>query len=205
MEKVTFHFKNEYKEGDITKGKNLIIFEIAKRYVSNFLDLEIQDLNAGNEIKILAIESNNEVLIDLPELDFPVKLVGKVDRVDAYNKTTRIIDYKTGRVEQSHLEIVNWQDLTTDYKKYSKSFQVLAYAYMMYLMGHIKLPVQAGIISFKNLNEGVLQFTKKDKMGHGADKNSLITKEIIDNFEIELKKLILEICNTNVPFTEKEV
>ena len=204
-EKVAFHFKNEYKEGDITKGKNLIVFEIAKRYVSNFLDLEIQDLNAGNEIKILAIESNNEVLIDLPELDFPVKLVGKVDRVDAYNKTTRIIDYKTGRVEQSHLEIVNWQDLTTDYKKYSKSFQVLAYAYMMYLMGHIKLPVQAGIISFKNLNEGVLQFTKKDKMGNGADKNSLITKEIIDNFEIELKKLVLEICNPNIAFTEKEV
>ena len=41
-EKVTYHFQKEYKEGDITKGKNLIIFEIAKRYVSNFLDLEIK-------------------------------------------------------------------------------------------------------------------------------------------------------------------
>ncbi|MFG6685180.1 PD-(D/E)XK nuclease family protein [Mariniflexile sp. HNIBRBA6329] len=204
-EKVSFHFKNEYKEGDITKGKNLIVFEIAKRYVSNFLDLEIQDLNAGNQIKIVAIEANNEVLVNFPELDFPVKLVGKVDRVDEYNGTLRIIDYKTGRVDQSHIEIVDWEAITTDYKKYSKSFQVLTYAYMMYLMGHIKLPVEAGIISFKNLNAGVLKFAKKDKSGNGAKKDFLITKETIANFEVELKKLILEICNPNIPFIEKDV
>src|SRR5690606_29451599 len=41
---VSNHFKKVYKEGDITKGKNLIIYEIAKRYVSNFLDLEIAEL-----------------------------------------------------------------------------------------------------------------------------------------------------------------
>ncbi|WP_445737928.1 PD-(D/E)XK nuclease family protein [Mariniflexile sp.] len=204
-EKVSFHFKNEYKEGDITKGKNLIIFEIAKRYVSNFLDLEIKDLNEGNQIKILAVEANSEVIVDIPELDFPIKLVGKVDRVDAYNGTTRIIDYKTGKVEQSHVEIVDWEDLTTDYKKYSKSFQVLAYAFMMQLQGTMKMPVEAGIISFKNLSAGFLKFSKKDKNGNGAKKDSLITQETLDDFEIELKHLILEICNPNIPFEEKEV
>ncbi|MCH4552280.1 PD-(D/E)XK nuclease family protein [Aestuariibaculum lutulentum] len=205
-ERVTFHFKNEYKEGDITKGKNLIIYEIAKRYVSNFLDFEIKDLKAGNEIKIIAIEADNKVEItDIPKLDFPVKLVGKVDRVDQYNGITRIIDYKTGRVDQNQVEIVNWEDLTTDYKKYSKSFQVLTYAYMMQLMNQINLPVEAGIISFKNLSAGVLKFAKKDKSGYGAKKEVLITQETIDNFKIELKNLILEICNPNIPFTEKDV
>ncbi len=204
-QKVTFHFKNEYKEGDITKGKNLIVFEIAKRYVSNFLDFEIRDLKAGNQIKIRAIEANNEVLFDIPELDFPVKLVGKVDRVDEYNGMTRIIDYKTGRVEQAQVEIVNWEDITTDYKKYSKPFQILAYAYMMHEMKVIKLPVEAGIISFKNLDAGFLGFAKKDKAGNGAKKDFLITYETIDAFKVELKQLILEICNPNIPFTEKEI
>ncbi|WP_246124808.1 PD-(D/E)XK nuclease family protein [Algibacter pacificus] len=204
-EKVTFHFKNEFKEGDITKGKNLIIYEIAKRYVSNFLNLEIEDLKAGNEIKIIAIESNNNVLIEIPELDFPVKLTGKVDRVDEYNGVTRIVDYKTGRVDSGKVEIVNWEDLTTDYTKYSKSFQVLTYAYMMLLSNEITLPVEAGIISFKNLKAGFLKFSKKDKSGNGAKKDSLITQDTLDNFYIELKTLILEICNPNIPFTEKEV
>ncbi|HEX9600439.1 MAG TPA: PD-(D/E)XK nuclease family protein, partial [Mariniflexile sp.] len=204
-QKVSFHFKNEYKEGDITKGKNLIVFEIAKRYVSNFLDLEIQDLKAGNQIKICAIEADNEVMIAIPELGFPVKLVGKVDRVDEYNGITRIIDYKTGRVEQNQVEIVNWEEITTDYKKYSKPFQILMYAYMMHLMGAINLPIEAGIISFKNLNAGFLKFAKKDKSGYGAKKDFLITNETITNFKVELKQLILEICNPNIPFTEKEV
>lgn len=202
---VTHHFTDTYKEGDITKGKNLIIFEIAKRYVSNFLDLEIKDLKAGNQIKIIAIEANNKVIIDIPELDFPVTITGKVDRVDEYNGMTRIVDYKTGRVEQNSVEIVDWEAITTDYSKYSKSFQVLTYTYMMHLSNQIQLPVEAGIISFKNLSKGFLKFSKKDKAGTYAKKDALITQETIDYFSKELKQLVLEICNPNIPFTEKEV
>ena len=202
--KVTFHFKNEYKEGDITKGKNLIIFEIAKRYVSNFLDLEIKDLKAGNQIKIIAIEANNDISIDVPELNFPIRLTGKVYRIDEYNSVTRIIDYKTGSVQQNQVEIVNWEDIISDYKKYSKSFQVLSYAYMMQKADTIKLPIEAGIISFKNLNSGFLKFGKKEST-YSRTKDVSITKETLSSFETELRKLIIEICNPDIDFTEKEV
>ena len=203
--RVSFHFKKEYKEGDITKGKNLIIFEIAKRYVSNFLDLEIKTLNSGNEIKIIAIEADNDILINIPELDFPVRIKGKVDRVDQCNGITRIIDYKTGSVQQNQVEIINWEDLNTDYKKYSKSFQVLTYAYMMHQSKEISLPIEAGIISFKNLSSGFLKFTKKDKPGGYAKKDILISQETIDHFYVELKNTILEICNPSIDFIEKEI
>ena len=202
---VTYHFKNEYKEGDITKGKNLIIFEIAKRYVSNFLDLEIKALKAGDKIKIIAIEANNDIEINIPELDYPIRVRGKVDRVDECNGVTRIIDYKTGNVQGNQVEIVNWEDITTDYKKYSKSFQILTYAYMMKQSQKINLPIEAGIISFKNLKEGFLKFAKKDKSGSYAKKDTLITDDTLVAFEIELKRLILEICNQKIDFTEKEV
>ncbi len=205
QEAVTNHFKKVYKEGDITRGKNLIIFEIAKRYVSNFLDLEIEDLKAGNQIKITAIEANNAVLINIPELDFPVRLTGKVDRVDEYNGVTRIIDYKTGNVQQNQVEVVDWENITTDFDAYSKSFQVLCYAYMMHVSSDIKLPVEAGIISFKNLSAGFLKFAKKDKSGHGAKKDFLITQDTLDRFHMELKRLILEICNPTIDFTEKDL
>ena len=201
---VSHHFKNEYKEGDISKGKNLIIFEIAKRYVSNFLDLEIKALNAGDAIKIIAIEADNHITIEIDELEFPIKIKGKVDRVDTCNGITRIIDYKTGSVKQNQVEIVNWEDISTDYKKYSKSFQILTYAYMMQKSHMIDLPVEAGIISFKNLKEGFLKFAKKES-AFSRTKNALITDDTLIDFELELKKLILEICNPNINFTEKEV
>lgn len=202
---VIQHFKKAYKDGDVSMGKNLIISEIAQRYVANFLNSEIESLANGNSIKILAIEANNHVSISIPELDFPVNLTGKVDRVDELNGVTRIIDYKTGRVDSGKVEIVNWEDMTTDYTKYSKSFQVLTYAYMMYLKQDIELPVEGGIISFKNLNAGFLKFSKKDRLGNGATKDSLISIDTLDNYVEALKKLILEICNPEIDFIENKL
>jgi len=202
---VTHHFKSVYKEGNITKGKNLIVFEIAKRYISNFLDLEISDIKAGNQIKIINIEADSSISIDIPELGFPIKINGKVDRVDEYNGMTRIIDYKTGKVLQNEVEIVNWEDITSDYKKYSKSFQILTYALMMLESNQIELPIEAGILSFKNLKSGFLKFSQKDKAGAYAKKNNIITSDTIDNFREQLINLIKEICNPDIPFTEKEI
>ncbi|RKE98732.1 PD-(D/E)XK nuclease family protein [Ichthyenterobacterium magnum] len=201
---VMFHFKNEYKEGDITKGKNLIIFEIAKHYISNFLNLEIESLTKENEIKIIAIETENNVQINIEELNFKVNLTGKVDRVDEFNGVTRIIDYKTGRVDQGKVEVVDWKNITQDYDKYSKSFQVLMYAYMMFRSKMVTLPLEAGIISFKNLNSGFLRFAKKESQ-YTRTKEQLITEDTLGAFEKELKKLIIEICNPEINFIEKEL
>lgn len=201
---ITKHFKDIYKKGDITTGKNLIIFEIAKRYVTNFLNSEIELLNDGNKLKIIAIEVDNAVSISIPELNFPVTLKGKVDRVDELNGTTRVIDYKSGKVEQNKVEIVDWEDLNTDYNKYSKSFQVLCYAYMMHQQNRITLPIEGGIISFKNMKEGFLKFGKKES-SKSRSKNQLIAEDTLNAFEIQLKNLILEICNLDVDFIEKEL
>jgi ATP-dependent helicase/nuclease subunit B len=201
---VTKHFKDLYKDGDFTKGKNLIIFEIAQRYILNFITTEIQSLKKGHHIKIIAIEADEKIEINIEGLNFPIKLTGKVDRIDQFNGITRVIDYKSGKVEQNKVEIVNWEDLTTDYDKYSKSFQILCYAYMMHQKKHITLPIEAGIISFKNLNAGYLKFGKKTST-HSRSRDQLITEETINKFETELKKLIIEICNPNIDFIEKEL
>lgn len=202
---VTSHFKNVYRERTIKEGKNLIIYEISKRYISNFLNMEIKSLMEGNTIKILEVEAELRVPIDISELEFPVILTGKVDRLDKFNDVYRIIDYKTGKVEQKKVEIVNWEDLTSDYTKYSKAFQVLMYAYMMQHKEPISTPVEAGIISFKNLNSGFLRFAKKDRSGAHAKKETQISEDIMESFSMELKNLIIEICNPKIPFTEKEI
>jgi hypothetical protein len=201
---VSHHFKNEYKQGDITKGKNLIIYRIAQHYISNFLALESTALKEGHTIKIIAIETKNEIPIEISGLDFPIMLTGKIDRVDSFDGITRIIDYKSGRVDQNKIEIVKWEDLTSDYDKYSKSFQVLLYTYMLYKQKKIELPVEAGIISFKKLSSGFLKFGKKEGE-RSRTKDNKITEDTLIAFEFELKKLILEICNPDINFLEKEI
>ncbi|WP_235906040.1 PD-(D/E)XK nuclease family protein [Patiriisocius marinistellae] len=198
---VTKQFKKTFEGGDFTKGKNLLIFEVAKKYVSNFIDFEIKDIQAGNEIMIIQLEEKLKAPIIVPELDFPIYIGGKVDRVDSYNGTLRIIDYKTGKVNQGDIEIINWEDLTDDYS-YSKAFQVLAYA-LMYNHKKTITNTEAGIISFKNLGAGFLKFGTKEKSR--GPKNQVITQEILTLFEEQLVSLITEICNPNNPFIEKEL
>ncbi|MEO6346800.1 MAG: PD-(D/E)XK nuclease family protein [Aquaticitalea sp.] len=203
---VEMHFKSHYREGDIKKGKNLIIFEIAKRYLHNFLNTEIESIREGNCIKIIDVEREIKISIEIPELNFPVFLKGTVDRIDESNGVRRIIDYKTGRVEQNKVELVNWEDLTTDYDRYSKSFQVLTYAFMLNEIEPFQQAVEGGIISFKNLQgDPFLRFTKKDKAGRGADKDQQISQQTLDDFAIQLKNLILEICNPTIDFVEKTI
>ncbi|QNJ97560.1 PD-(D/E)XK nuclease family protein [Constantimarinum furrinae] len=198
---ITVQFKKTFKGGTFLIGKNLIIFEVAKRYVQNLIDMEIGELKAGNSIKILKIESDLRIEIPIPQLDFPVNLRGKVDRVDEYNGVLRIIDYKTGSVTQGDLEIVDWESLNTDYK-YSKAFQVLAYALMM--DGELNVhEANAGIISFKNLKNGFLKFATKPS-SHSRTKNYEINAEVLQRFKNELRKLIMEICDDEKPFIEKE-
>ena len=198
-------FQLEFKKGDITRGKNLIIYNIAKRYVVNFLKQELKLITESNEVIIRHIESDLHTKIKVPGLEFPIHIAGKVDRIDEVDGTIRIIDYKTGKVDQGKVEIIDWEDITTDYTKYSKPFQILMYAYMIQSEKQFSKPIEAGIISFKNLSAGFLKFSKKDKAGRGAKKDSVITQETFDNFLIELHQLMNEICNLNIPFTEKEV
>jgi len=201
-EEVTSQFKKTFRGGTFSTGKNLIVFEVAKRYISNFIDREIADIQGGNIIKIIKIESDLTLEIPIQKLDFPVNIHGKVDRVDEYNGQLRIIDYKTGLVNQGDVEIIDWEALNQDYK-FSKAFQILTYALMM----NKEMPInnaEAGIISFKNLSSGFLKFGVKEKAG-SRNKLQLVNDETLETFTVELKKLICEICDPAIPFIEKEI
>ena len=50
---------------------------------------------------------------------------------------------------------------------------------------------------------GFLKFSKEERLGNGARKDSLITLDILKDVEKELKKLLLEIYNPNENFIEK--
>lgn len=194
---ITKQFREQFKKGDITKGKNFLIYHVAKRYVVNFLNLELETLNKHKEVIIRKIETDFKIPITIKNSKTPIFITGKVDRIDEIDGQLRIIDYKTGKVTASELSLTNWDTLTQDYKKHSKAFQVLSYAYMMNHIHPITQPLEAGIISFKNIQSGFIPFKEK--------KDSLVTQDTLKQFEIQLQNLIEEICNLEIPFTEKEV
>ncbi len=198
---VKKHFARSYADTSFLRGKNLIAYNVIIRYIEHFIEREIAQ-SEGHRIKILGLEEKMELTMNIPELPFPVKLKGKLDRIDEKDGELRIIDYKSGKVMANQVEIFDWSVITEDYK-YSKAFQLLCYALMFNDSAKLS-QLEAGIVSFKNLNAGLLNFaTKESKNSRRKDK--VISQEILSKFTMELKSLVLEICNPNVPFIEKEV
>ncbi len=202
-------FNKEFKKGDISKGKNLIIFSVAKQYIYNFLKEEIKQIQSGKTIKIHKIEADLRMKLSIKNIPFPVYIAGKVDRIDEIDGVIRIIDYKTGKVDASQIQIHDWDILTKNYDKGSKPLQVLTYACMVKQSNLFpNKPIEAGVISFKNLKSGFIKFGKKEKQGKVSKNNVMQTKineNVFESYLEQLKKLITEICDINTPFTEKEV
>lgn len=195
-------FTKHYKKGEINKGKNKLIYEVCKKYIQRFLKKEELLVSEGNELIIVGLEEKLLVDFDIEQFDFPIKLKGFVDRIDLLNGTLRIIDYKTGKVENSQLKMADFSIIPTDYK-YTKALQVMLYTFM-YIKATKKSfdnPVEAGIFSFKNLNSGFIKMNFSDKP---RGKEYEIKEEIMSGFLNELKSLIAEILNPEIPFIENE-
>jgi len=192
------HFKAEYKEGEITKGKNLLAYEVAKRNVQNFLFMEKKAINQGDSIKVLHLELALSEVLHFEGFDFGIKIAGKVDRIELRNGAIRIIDYKTGKVEAKNLKIKTFEGLTTESSN-DKIIQLLCYALLFENhQDNENKEVTTGIISFKNMKNGFLPF----QIGANKEENSIITSEILEDFKLELNQLFLEIFSPDIPFYE---
>ena len=195
---VDKYFQEKFSIGNLTKGKNLIIVETAKKYIDNFLKKELKDVNEGNIIKILGIETKFETTINLQSELKNIKIRGKIDRIDSVNGITRVIDYKTGgQIKQTDLNIKEYDKIFED-KKYSNIFQLLFYSLAIEKDKKYNFPLENGIISFRNLNAGAL----KTKF---LDKSNLVTPEKLDNYKKGLERLIIEILDIDTSFKEKKI
>ena len=197
---VEIYFKEEFKNGDISTGRNRLIFEVANRFVNNFLAQEKELLqDKKNQLKIIATEENLATEIEIDGIDFPIKIHGQVDRVDELNGVLRIIDYKTGMVGTSDLKVPDLAKLRE--KEQHKAMQVLLYGYCYTKSKKYKFnqPLEAGIYSFKNLNSGFLpvNFSSNYRKPDVA-----ITEEKLEEFMSEIKTYIKEMYALDVDFIE---
>ncbi|UTD15868.1 PD-(D/E)XK nuclease family protein [Tenacibaculum mesophilum] len=199
-ELVTFYFSKHFKNGDLTTGKNRLIFEVANRFVENFLLKEKQLLkDENNQLKIIATEQELSSEIMVEGINFPIKIKGIVDRIDELNGVTRIIDYKTGMVDSTNLKVLDFEVIRD--LKYHKAIQVMLYAflYTQHTQFNFEKRLTAGIISFKNLKSGFLQMNFSSNY---RKPDNAITEERLEEFIAEIKNLLTELYEPTINFIE---
>ncbi len=198
---VKEHYYKHYPNVSLESGQNLIAYHVIQRYIEKFITSEIRESTHHN-MELLALEEPFKTAIDVPGVPFPVFLRGTLDRVDKKDGVLRILDYKTGNVKATDVQITNWESLINDPDK-SKAFQLLCYA-LMYREKHQTESFEAAIIPFRNLNAGLLTFALKEA-GNRSSKDTTISADTLTFFRQQLLHLIETICNTKEAFVAKEV
>lgn len=198
---VLFYLKKHFHKQVVLTGKNKLIFEVSKTYVKSFLSNEKKLISAGNQLKIIATEQELSTKITVDGIQFPIKIHGKVDRIDELNGIIRVIDYKTGFVKSSDLKVTDLPNITND-DTYSKAIQVLLYAFLYSRNQKFdsSKPIEAGVISFRNLREGFLKINFSTARNTSENR---ITEIKLDEYIVSIKELLQEIYNPKIDFVEK--
>lgn len=166
---VVKRFEQDFSQKEFSYGRNLITLKVIINYINRFISKEIE-LVEQNTLTIIGLEKEYEaeVPVIVNGKKHQLKLKGKVDRIDTLNGITRIIDYKSGKVEEKDL-IVKFEsadeNLIYILKEQPKALQLLTYAYLFFKNNSIS-KLQAGIKSFKNLNTNLmLKFNDQQNLG----------------------------------------
>lgn len=193
-ELVRDSFSENYREGGIEYGRNLLMAKVAERMISNFLIHELRKVTSGSAPVMRYLEESWH--LDMPfsseagGLD-SLRMKGIADRIDEINGGLRIIDYKTGMVRPGELKLKNWEDLNLP--ESNRPFQLLFYAWLFAKKMNIRSDFHAGIISLRNLREDVIPLITPE--------GEMMNEETLRRFEEFLSSLLSQIFDTTVAFT----
>jgi hypothetical protein len=153
---------------ELEKGFNFVLKEVAKTILEQYYQTE--GTWAETRLQLLAIERKfvANVHVSWQNEELPIKLTGRIDRLDRMGNTYRIIDYKTGKVEKKDLAVSDFglMDTLTSANLKAKLLQLWFYKFLFAAemkqpsednvelfagLSDQEITIQPGIISFRNL------------------------------------------------------
>ncbi len=174
-------------------GKNSMVLEVTKHYILKFLEKE------KNICPVTIVDLEKQVEWLAPTSGSPVKIKGFIDRIDSKDGITRVIDYKTGASQNHFTEVKELFD-PEKHSTVKAVFQTILYSNILQdSSGGGRY--QPGIINVKELftNSYSVNISQKSLRKPGVE---VLLEDVQEEFNEHLQKLLDEIFNPNVPFTQ---
>jgi len=191
-------FEKRIKELEVkltpTKGVLDLYKNICLVWLDKFLAYDESRIKSGRDITLKELEQRCEIdfSISVNEQPTAIKLVGSIDRVEEENGVIRLIDYKTGKVEQKDLRLDNISDALEN-PDFSKSNQLLFYSLLFSRLNKC-VKIESAIYSCRNNLSGILPLT--------IQKNTLLTNEDFLSYEQALKMKLASMLTSDFEFEE---
>lgn len=178
----------QFSHGRSHLGRNHFLESVAKKQIDSFLTAEISRLRQGTQMEILGLEQPLAQTVTLDSGTVTVK--GIADRIDRTDGVVRIIDYKSGKVEERDLRVDKTDINLLDVK--DKWFQVILYAWLYQRQSGCANPCLSGIQPLSRLDSPLLP------VSWGGEE--LLTADRMAHFGDLLSQLLADLMNPAIPF-----
>jgi RecB family exonuclease len=190
-------------------GYNYLNHVKVEQQLKNYLNYTSKQLE-NNDLVILKTEEKLKAKLRTDLGEFIIS--GRADRIDQYDGQTRVIDYKTGRVDSADLKkpVHHHGESILEYMRQipDKALQLLLYKYM-YLKENPSVAPETivgaihGLKYSHGIEFGLSQATAK-KDDPNVDADFLSDATFIADMEAMLKAVIKEMLDTEIPFVQAE-
>ena len=171
--------------GRSSDGKNLFLRSVALTQLNRVLEREAT-IAASHNLEIVAAEKDYSYT--LWEQDgHPIRIGGRVDRIDRLDGMLRVIDYKTGSLADSEISFTDRKAAMP-----GKWLQLMCYA----LMYRRQFP------SDETLRTGIypLRYLRSDVRLASWNRQEEITNALLDDFEERLREMLASLLDREQPF-----
>jgi RecB family exonuclease len=187
-----FRQKEPTEESVKLEGKTILIYENTKTFIRRVL--EIDEEQAPFQLVALEVDYHTILNVSVNGKQTPVRIGGKIDRVDRVNGTLRIIDYKTGNVESFSFKEVEELFEKDKEKPKKEILQALIYCLVYKNNTGETVDLQPTIYSLRKLFEE--NFSPEIKMNY----KSLSFQHVEEEFTEQLKNLVAEVLSESGRF-----
>ena len=178
-----------FHNGRATEGRNHYLRSIAETEIRRLLQKEIALLREGHTLEIVGLEKELGPL----QLEEGICLKGTADRIDRLDGRLRIIDYKTGSLQDKEIAYSTTPNRNGEIPIPGKWFQLMCYA-LLYAStpDQVPYPLTAAIYPLRHLQSDVRKAT-----WDGSDE---ITQPMLADFRTMLTNRCRELMNPDIAF-----
>ena len=209
QKKLAEAIAKKFPNGFPDVGFNYLNRVTIEQQLSNYLDYTSKQLEHGS---LTILETEGELRTTLSTGNGGSVFFGRTDRIDRFDGVIRVIDYKTGKVNNTDLKLPVYHhgDNKLEHLRQipEKALQLLLYKYL-YLKMHPEVEreqVTGAIhgLKYPSSLEFSLSRNKPKKEDTTADESFLSDPTFITNMESMLKAVVDEMLDTNIPFVQAE-
>lgn len=182
-----------FHNGRAAEGRNHYLHSVAETQIRRMLQKEIALIEQGHTLEIIGLEKELGPL----QIDDGICIKGTADRIDRFDGRLRIIDYKTGSLQDKEIAYTTTPNRNGEIVIPGKWFQLMCYA-LLYTHSASPTPpdshptLQAAIYPLRHLQSDVRPAT--------WDGSADITPGLLADFRTMLTEQCRELMDPAIPF-----